>query len=397
MTKYAESTTAFALLLAMTVAISPLALDTYLPAFPEMAKALGVDAHSMTLTLSVYVFTLSIAQLIGGPLSDHFGRQPVMLFGLSLFGVASVLIANSDSLNMMIVLRVIQAFGGGWALVCVPALVRDKVSGQEAAKLFSMIGLIMVVAPAGAPSVGSLLLKLGGWPSIFYFLGAYSIALVVVLKMLLFGFGAGGETAERDNKSAFRRYMDVFATRPALRFIFMQAMAFSVALLFITHSSFIYQEHFKVGPQKFALLFGANILVMVLINLGNRFLLNYLTPRQLLRIASTIQITGLIALVIIIVTGPVLSLFVPAMMLTIGSMGAMAPNNQASCMEYFSHNGGTAAALMGAMQFSVAGALSGLSSLLPETVSAIIYAMTACSVIVFILAWMPYKRGADTY
>jgi len=386
---YVDSKARFVLLLAMTVAISPLALDTYLPAFPVMAAKLGVDAHALTLTLTAYVFTLSVAQLIGGPLSDRFGRQPVMLLGLFLFGIASFLIANSESLVSIILLRALQAFGGGWALVCVPALVRDQVSGREAAKLFSMIGLIMVVAPAVAPSVGSLLLKLGGWSSIFVFLGYYAILLTITLKVFLFGLKQRREVAQKDTQNAIHRYIEVLSTRPALRFIFMQSMAFSVTLLFITHSSFIYQEHFQVGPQTFALLFGANIVMMILVNLGNRALLNYLVPRQILRIAASMQLLGLTLLITVLWFTPTLAGFVPAMVLTIGSMGAMAPNNQASCMEYFPKNGGTAAALMGAIQFSMAGLISGLSALLPETVSAIIYAMAACSTIVFMLAWLP--------
>lgn len=379
----------FILLLAMTVALGPLALDTYLPAFPAMADTLGVDSHMLSLSISIYVFALSLGQLIGGPLSDRLGRGPVLLSGLAVFTLASLAIWQTDNFWLLLPLRALQAFGGGWAAVCVPALVRDRIRGREAAKLFSMIGLIMVAAPAFAPSLGSLLLELGGWPSIFLFLGVYGAALLLALRSTLFRGPRAPVTAPAT--SALRRYTAVLATRPALRFIGLQAMAFSVMMLFITHSSFIYQHHFGVGPKLFALLFGANIVVMTAMMLLNRIALNRFSPHRILRLSITLQAAGIAALLLVLWLAPTLWLFVPAMMLTVGAMGAISPNNQASCMEYFEENGGTAAALMGALQFSVAGGISALSSILPETVEAVVAGMAICSAVCLLLVWAPFR------
>ena len=378
----------FALLMAMTAALGPFALDTYLPAFPAMAAHMGVSSHALSLSISVYVFVLSFGQLVGGPLSDRFGRGPVMLSGLAVFAMASLAIWQTDTLDTLLWLRALQAFGGGWAVVCVPALVRDRLHGQEAAKLFSLIGLIMVLAPAFAPSIGSMLLQFG-WASIFLFLGVYAALLLAALKFALFRPMPARPAAHHD--SVWRRYQTVLATRPALRFIALQAMAFSVMMLFITHSSFIYQSHFAVSPATFALLFGANIVVMTAMNLTNRALLNHFKPQQILKVSVTLQAVGVASLLLVLLLAPTIWLFVPAMMLSVGAMGAISPNNQASCMEYFAENGGTAAALMGAMQFSVAGGISALSSLLPESVGAVVAAMAACSLVCLLLVWWPAK------
>ncbi len=96
---------------------------------------------------------LALGQLVGGPLSDRLGRMPVMLAGLAIFGAASFLLSSSQSLAAFLLLRAVQAFGGGCAAVCIPALVRDRLSGREAARLFRLIGMIMVVAPAIAPGI----------------------------------------------------------------------------------------------------------------------------------------------------------------------------------------------------------------------------------------------------
>ncbi len=104
-----------ALPLAMTMALSPLALDAYLPAFPDIAGAFGGGVHGLSLSISVYVFVLAFGQLVGGPLSDRFGRSTVMLAGLLIFSLVSFLLALTTSLQGFIGLRVLQAFGGGWA------------------------------------------------------------------------------------------------------------------------------------------------------------------------------------------------------------------------------------------------------------------------------------------
>ena len=381
-----------ALILAMAMALGPLALDTYLPAFPAMAADLGVSVHEVSLTISLYVFVMAFGQLFGGPLSDRFGRDRIMLAGMAIFSLSSLLIWMASSLTEVIALRVVQAFGGGWAMVCVPALVRDRLSGQEAARFFSLIGLMMVVAPAVAPSVGSLLLTYTGWGGIFAFLCGYSFLVILLLRLVV--FSDYQRPQHEAHISALGRYKAVLETRGAMRFILAGAMGFSVMLLFITHASFIYQEHFGVTPTVFALLFGANVIMMMAMNLTNRQMLKRFLPVQVLRWALTLQFFALILLLTISLAGAGLMLFVPALILSIGMLGAVSPNTQACYMEYFPRHGGTAAALMGASQFSIAGLISAASTLLPASISAIIAAQLACSAICVALMWTAPKHPA---
>ncbi|MBF7729275.1 multidrug effflux MFS transporter [Pseudomonas sp. N040] len=369
----------------MTMALAPLAIDTYLPAFPVIAGHLGVSVHQVSLSISVYVFMLALGQLVGGTLSDHHGRAPIMLSGLAIFAVASLLISQVSALPELLLLRALQAFGGGWAAVCVPALVRDRLSGREAARFFSLIGLLMVGAPALAPSIGSLLLGQFGWTSIFLFTGVYALVVLGLLKRLVFRHYQRPLPAER--VSTLARYRAVLATRPALRFMLTGALAFSVMMLFITHASFIYQEHFGVGPTRFALLFGANVMLMLVMNLLNRRLLHRHAPERILRWALTAQGGGIILLLAVLALRPELAFFVPAMVIAVGTLGAVSPNIQACYMEFFPQNGGTAAALMGATQFSLAGLISAASALLQESVTAIVLAMGGCSLLCLLLVW----------
>ncbi|ASK36093.1 Bcr/CflA family drug resistance efflux transporter [Alcanivorax sp. N3-2A] len=381
--------------LALTMALGPFSIDAYLPAFPAMAEALGVSIGEVARSLSIYVFGLAVGQLVGGPLSDHIGRARVMYAGLGIFIVACVGVSQAGSLETLLRWRAAQAFGGGWVMVLVPALVRDRVRGHDAAKLFSMIGLIMVVAPGVAPSIGSALLAVGSWRTVFQFLAVYALGLIPLITLFVLRSAAPKNSTPAPRESLLTRYRSVFTTTPALPFLFLQAFAFSVMMLFITHSSFIYQEHFGQSESVFALLFGANIVMMLLVNLANRAVLNRFTSRQILITCLSVQFVGVLLLAVMTWTGASVWLFLPAMMITVGAQGGVAPNNQACFMEFFERHGGTAASLLGAAQFGVAGLLSALSTLMPETLGSVIAAMFICSSICMMIVVRVLRPGRD--
>lgn len=386
--------TSFALTfaLALTMMLGPFSLDTYLPAFPKMAEALGVDQQAISLSVSVYIFALALSQLIGGVLSDRYGRPLILLTGLSLFTAASVLLSQVESLSALLIGRVIQAFGAGWALVSVPALIRDRMQGQQAAKLFAMTGLIMAVAPAIAPGVGSLLLKIGPWGTIFIFQALYAVAIIPLLLRSVLR-GAPQRAADHGNHSSLlSRFASVLSTRAATPYILWQTASFSIMMLFITYSSFIYQVHFQQSEDAFALLFAANILAMLGFNLLNRALLSRISSLQVLRMATGCQGLGVLGLLIAAFSDGSLYVFLPAMMLSIGAIGAITPNIQACYLEYFPSNSGTASSLLGASQFGVAGLLSGLSALLPHTLTAIVLVMAGCAVVSVSLMVLSLKK-----
>ena len=368
------------LALALTMMLGPFSTDTYLPAFPTMAVDLGVGFSDIALSISCYIFTLSVSQLIGGALSDHFGRRHVLIGGLVIYSVASLLIGISNSLTSLLLWRVVQAFGAGWVIVSIPALVRDRVGGKEVAKLFSMIGLIMVVAPGIAPSVGSAILEFSTWRGIFYFLATYAVLLIFISLFVIF-VEAPPRLGPRIPTTILKRYLDVLRERKALRYVLWQATIFSVLMIFVTHASFIYQEHFGQSNRRFSLLFGANIIAMLCFNLTNRALLTYLKSITILRIATIAHFLGIILLVAATVLDWNVYGFALSMMLTVGSLGAISPNIQANFLNFFPDSGGSAAALIGAAQFSIAGLFSALSTQFPESLQAIIFMMAAIALI----------------
>ncbi|MEX2473767.1 Bcr/CflA family efflux MFS transporter [Marinobacter sp.] len=368
-----------ALLLGMTVALGPLALDAYLPAFPDIADGLGVSHGQIGLTLSAYVAALGLAQLVGGPLSDRYGRQQVLLGGLAIFAAAAFMVAQADTLGQMLFWRVIQGIGGAFCAVSVPAIVRDQSQGSEAARLFGLIGLIMFVAPALAPSMGAILLVLTDWPAIFLMLAAYAIVLAIILHFALFRRLPKRERVPTPVSTLVTNYLLVLRHAVTMRFIGLQALCFSAMLVFITHASFIYQEWFGLSTAMFSGLFAANIGAMACLNLLNRRLLSRYESVDILRVLVFLQTVAIIALVFCALVAAPYWAVAACIVVAVGFMGAIVPNNMANALEFFPHLGGTAAALLGAAQFTIAGAISAISaSLSGGSLIPIVVTMAVC-------------------
>jgi len=155
--------------LALLVALTPFAIDTYLPAMLNIAVSMNASVNDVSMTIPLFLIGFALGQLVGGPLSDRYGRKPIAYIGLAVFLVCSLLISLSDNVETFYILRFIQAVGGGFATVVSAAIVRDLYSGKESAKVFSMITLVMMVAPLIAPALGAVMLAIGDWQHIFIF------------------------------------------------------------------------------------------------------------------------------------------------------------------------------------------------------------------------------------
>ncbi len=369
------------ILLACIFALSPLAIDTYLPAVTQIAKDLNTEAHLVSITVSLYVTGLAFGQLLGGPLSDTFGRRKIMTIGLTIFAVASALLATAQSIELLWFYRVIQALGGGIAAVCVPAIIRDHVSGAQAAKLFSLIALMMMLAPAIAPSLGTAILTLTDWHGIFIFLALFSTAVIIATKLILQpAQQARQPTAERQSLFQIIRH------KQAIKYLIAQAFGYSVLMIFLSNSPLIYMEYFNLGSAQFSLLFSINVGVIILINRANSFLLNRKTPQTLLKIFFTMQLMGGAILVTSAVFYPdSIYLVATGFALAVGAISANGPNAQACYLNYFPNHSGSAAAVLGFSQYATGAAISALSSTLyNQTLFPASIAVLICAFVSFV-------------
>jgi DHA1 family bicyclomycin/chloramphenicol resistance-like MFS transporter len=190
----------FTLFLGAMSALTPLSIDMGLPAIPVLAASLGTDAAQAGLTLSFYVAGFALAQLLFGPLSDRFGRRWVLISGTAFFTLAAVASASSSSISAVIFWRFLQGAGGGASTSLCMAIVRDLFEGPAARARLSYVMMVLSVSPIVAPSVGALLLPLGGWRAIY---AAMALAGAMVTLTALLGL-------EESNRAP-----DLAAMRPA--------------------------------------------------------------------------------------------------------------------------------------------------------------------------------------
>lgn len=349
------------LMLAALTALAPLAIDAYLPALPVIRDSLNTTTHATELSLSLFLAGFAFGQILGGPLSDHFGRRRMIFIGIGLFVTGTLVIIISQQISWLWTGRVIQALGGGLAIVNAAAVIRDISSGRDSARYLSHMGVIIMIAPLLAPLIGMLILHASGWRVIFGFLLIYALTL----GLLLFRKLPETRVIYADRPSALRRYWAVISHRQALGYIASQSLTYGALFTFITASPLVYMGFFDISETGYPFLFGINVLCIIAVNRLNVRLLRRFSPHQLLTTGQLGQCScGLLLLGFVWLLPSVwlLPLVVIMVMLFIGFQGLIIANTIASTIELFPENSATASALLSASGFmtgAVAGGLVG--------------------------------------
>jgi len=241
--------------LALISAFPPLSTVLYLPALPQMVEALDTTQTSVNMTLSMFFLFYSVGLLFWGPLSEKFGRKPILLSGLTIYVVASLFCAFSQHVEQLIAGRIIQALGGSAATVVATAIVKDIYSGREREKVMATIMSMVIIAPMVAPVLGALLLKYTSWRTIFLMLAA--IGAITLLGGMLFR-----ETlSEKFTGSVIGSWYRLLVVLKNLGFSSL-LLIFSLApialMAFLASASYIYIDGFGLTEGQFSLFFAFN-------------------------------------------------------------------------------------------------------------------------------------------
>lgn len=245
-----------AVLLTTLVALGPLSTDMYLPALPTLAKVYATDAARVQLTLSVFLAGFACGQLFYGPLSDRFGRRPVLLGGLFLYFIASIGCVLAGSVETLIAMRFVQALGACAGPVLGRAIVRDVWGANESARIIAYIGGAMAIAPLVGPTLGGFLTVVFGWQANFAALALFSgIQCIAVARML------AESNVHRDPYATTLRVMagnfgTLLADRRYVGYLLTFSFSYSALFAFISGSSFVLTERFGLAPQIYGMCFG---------------------------------------------------------------------------------------------------------------------------------------------
>ncbi|BFM09430.1 multidrug effflux MFS transporter [Halioxenophilus aromaticivorans] len=378
------STAAFTLILASLMAFTSLSTDVYLPAMPTMEQELH---GSIELTVTSFLVGFMLAQLVWGPISDRIGRKRPLAIGIGLFIIGSVGCALSETLNQMIVWRVIQAFGACTGPMIARAMVRDSFDRTQSAHMMSTLMIVMAAAPILGPVIGGQLIAFSSWHSIFWFLALIGVVNLVSITKL-------PETLPEPQRvtapisSAFGHYVTLLKNGRFMAYTFCVASFYVGAFAFIVGSPKVYIDHYSVSPQLYGWLFGINVVGLMLVSFANRRLVKRFSLETLLVAATFIAFAAVAALFIINQIHEVPLLGIICLALIFFAMnGIIAACTTAAALDLVPHMAGSASALIGALQYGSGILSSALLALGPShSPKAMIWIMTAAALMSLVMA-----------
>ncbi|MEU7277512.1 Bcr/CflA family multidrug efflux MFS transporter [Streptomyces sp. NPDC045431] len=358
------------LVLGGLTALPPLSMDMYLPALPEVTKALGAPAATVQLTLTACLAGLALGQLVAGPMSDKWGRRRPLLIGMIVYVAATAVCAFAPGIELLIAFRLLQGLAGAAGIVIARAVVRDLYDGVEMARFFSTLMLISGAAPIIAPLIGGQVLRLTDWRGVFHVLTAVGVLLTLVVWKWL------GETLPPERRhgggvgEALRTMRGLLADRVFTGYMLAGSLSFAALFAYISASPFVVQDLYGASPQTFSLLFGLNSVGLVAVGqINGKLLVGRVSMDKVL--AFGLSVLTLAALALLLMTsgvfGPVGLVPVAAgLFVLMSAMGLAMPNTNSQALMRTPHAAGSASALLGTSSFLIGAVASPLVGIAGE-------------------------------
>jgi DHA1 family bicyclomycin/chloramphenicol resistance-like MFS transporter len=343
------------LILGALTAFAPMSIDMYLPALPELGREFHAAPGTVELTLTAFFIALALGQGVYGPLADRFGRKAPLYAGLTLYIVASAACALAPDIYTLIGVRFVQASGGCAGIVIARAVVRDLYEAQEAARMFSLMMLVMGTAPIVAPIAGGYLLVWLGWRSIFWTLTGFGVLCLLGVAAWLPETRLHGARTSDGVLGALAGYRRLLRDRTFVGYALAGGFAQAGMLAYIAGSPSVFIDFFGLSAPAYGWLFGANALGLIACSQINRRLLIHSRPERLLSRANTFNACAGLTLAFVGATRVGgLAGILPALFCYIASLGFTFPNSAALAMAEQGNRAGSASALFGTLQYSAA-------------------------------------------
>ena len=382
----------YIILLGALTALGPFTVDLYLPAFPVLQEDFHTSAAAIQLTLTGTMIGFALGQLIVGPLSDKVGRRVPLLSVTALHVLASTGAALAPDLVTLSIARVLMGVGAAAGGVVAMAIVRDLFGGKRLVVMLSRLALVSGVAPVVAPLIGSALLAVIPWRGIFVVLAAYGLIMLISAIALVPETLPKARRQERGGATVLQRYKSVFSDRVFIGVLIIGGMTFSGLFSYLSSSSFLFQEGYGFDAQEYGLLFAVNSVgVVVGVQTASRLAARF-GPQWVLAGSTAVLV---LAATTIIVTdqlglglwGTMIPLF-----FFMTACGFTFPCVQVLALDRHGKAAGTAASIIGACNFGVAGLISPIVGWIAKdagiTATTMASVMVGCAVIGVLSLWL---------
>lgn len=370
--------------------ITPFSIDMYLPAFPRIAADLHTSISNVALSVSTYFLGFALGQILYGPLLDRFGRKPPLYAGLILYLIATIGCFTAGTIEMLWVVRFIQALGGCVASVAAMAMVRDFFPVEKSAVVISFLVLILGASPLLAPTVGSFIVDWWGWHFVFIILAAITFIILLLVFFFLPEGHAPDKSISLKPAPIIKGFKEVLTEPRFYVFALAGTFSFSGLFVYVAHSPAIFMDHFHLSEKLYGGVFALLAVGFIGGSQLNHILTRHFSNRRILKTVLMVQAI----LAILFLMGSMnswygLAAVIVFLFLLLSCCGITYPNAAALCMAPFSKNAGTASALLGFIQIGVGGLISASVSLLPfdpVTAMAVVMASTTLVALGFLLS-----------
>ncbi|GAA2859983.1 multidrug effflux MFS transporter [Paenarthrobacter ilicis] len=344
----------YILLLGALTALGPFTIDLYLPAFPALEKSFDVSAAAIQLTLTGTTVGFGLGQLVVGPFSDKVGRRLPLILATAVHIASSIGAALATDIGWLSLFRVLMGIGAAGGGVVAMAMVRDLFHGYSMVRMFSRMSLVNGLAPILAPVIGSQLLLAFPWPGIFYFLASYGL-LVILASIFFIKETLPAEQRGKSTVTVRQRYKSVLSDRIFVGMVLVGSLNFGGLFAYLSASTFLFQNVYGFSPQQYGILFGINSLGIVAgVQISSR-LIRRVAPQWIVAGATLVMVFLAALIVVLDLLGAGLWGILVPLWFYICATGFMFPCVQVLSLANHGAQAGTAASLLGASQFMMAG------------------------------------------
>ena len=369
----------YVFVLGALTALGPFTIDLYLPAFPSLEHELGISEGAVQLTLTATTLGFAAGQLLVGPWSDKVGRRLPLIIATSVHVGASIGAALAPNVEVLALFRVLQGMGAAAGGVVAMATVRDLFGGKPLVRMLSRLAMVNGLAPILAPLIGSQMLQFVSWRGVFVFLACYGAAVVIASSLLIVETLPPARRKEAGHSTIGQRYKALLSDRIFVGVALIGAMVFSGLFSYLSASPFLFQTVYGLDAQQYGLLFAVNSIgVVVGVQVSSR-LAQRVGPQWILACATATLFVAAVAIIVLDQLGAGLVGVLVPLWFFIAACGFTFPLVQVIGLAAHGKEAGTAASLLGALNFGVAGLVSPIVGWLGITAATPMAGVMACT------------------